>query len=161
MWTPGAREVFRAFHNESIRLRNGCYRDIEGDLGRWRENAIRIGNGLVIADSLTGHGEDCIGTEEQAQRAVRIMDWCAKSCLAIVNEGRVARQLERVEDMVGWVKRYGGRVSLRDLRLRHGFKAEEVKNLVGLSSGQLCLLEEQNPKGGPRSEILTLMTAKP
>ena len=83
-WTLDAREVFRHFHNESVRLRNGRWRAVEGELGRWRENAIRIGNGIVLADAFTGQGKAGIGTAEQARRAVTIMRWCGRSQLAIL-----------------------------------------------------------------------------
>ena len=67
-----------------MRLRNGRWRAVEGELGRWRENAIRIGNGIVLADAFTGQGKAGIGTAEQARRAVTIMRWCGRSQLAIL-----------------------------------------------------------------------------
>jgi len=50
--TPEAREVFRQFHNESVRLRCGAFRDIQAELGRWRENAIGLAIGQCVADNI-------------------------------------------------------------------------------------------------------------
>ncbi|MFZ4776221.1 MAG: DUF3987 domain-containing protein, partial [Terrimicrobiaceae bacterium] len=47
-----AREVFRVFHNEAVDYRNGAFRDFEAELGRWRENAIRIAGGLALLDGV-------------------------------------------------------------------------------------------------------------
>ena len=55
-----AREIFRSFHNEAVRLRNEQFRSIEGELGRWRENAIRVAGGHCIADALVGGDLDSI-----------------------------------------------------------------------------------------------------
>jgi hypothetical protein len=63
--SPGAREVFRGFHNESIDLRRGDCADIEGELSRWRENAIRVSLNIWVADQAGGEI-----TAEQAERGV-------------------------------------------------------------------------------------------
>ena len=107
---PEAREVFRSFHNEAVRLRNGKYRAIEGELGRWRENAIRIAGGQCVADALST-GEDfekLTLTAEQAERGVRIARWSHLHSLKMFNKGLADRQWQRVETLQALVTRYGG-----------------------------------------------------
>ena len=65
--SPEAREVFRYFYNEANALRRGRCVDVEGELSRWRENAIRVALNLWLADGVGGEI-----TAEQAERAVRI-----------------------------------------------------------------------------------------
>src|SRR5205823_1048163 len=80
-----AREVLREFHNESIRLRNGQFRDIEGELGRWRENACRIALGQCIADDPAA----TTLTQHQAERAVKLARWSHYSALQVMHSGRM------------------------------------------------------------------------
>ena len=52
--SPEAREVFRYFYNEANALRRGRCVDVEGELSRWRENAIRVALNLWLADGVGG-----------------------------------------------------------------------------------------------------------
>ncbi|MDA1273872.1 MAG: DUF3987 domain-containing protein [Verrucomicrobia bacterium] len=148
--SPEAREVFRAFHNESIRLRNGPFRDIEGELGRWRENACRIGLGLCIADNPAAS----MLTGDQAERAVQITRWAQRSALQVMRAGRGERRLVRVNKLRDLLTEYRGEVTLRNLEKSHGFKVEEIENLIADFPGQFLLESKQNPSGGPQSRIL-------
>ena len=159
VWDRDAREVFRQFHNESVRLRNGRWHDIEGELGRWRENAIRIGNGIVLADAFTGQGKVDIGTADQARRTVTIMRWCARSQLAIFSRARKQRSFVRLERLLTLIRQYGGRATLRDLGLRHGFHEEEVRSLVTDYSECLQIFEDKNRLGGRPSIIVAARTS--
>jgi hypothetical protein len=146
-----AREVFRAFHNESIRLRNGAFRDIEGELGRWRENACRIALGLCIADD---PGASTL-TKTQAERAVKLARWGHHSALQVMHGGRMERRLARVNKLRDLLAECGGLVTLRNLEKSHGFEPDEVERLVVEFPSLLHLETKQNPKGGPQSRILT------
>ncbi|HYV26816.1 MAG TPA: DUF3987 domain-containing protein, partial [Candidatus Eisenbacteria bacterium] len=146
-----AREVFRAFHNESIRLRNGQFRDIEGELGRWRENACRIALGLCVADDLAARSL----TAAQAERAVKLARWAHYSALQVMNSGRMERRLARVNKLRDLVAEYDSQVTLRILEKSHGFKPDEVERLAADFPSHFCLETKQNPKGGPLSRILT------
>jgi hypothetical protein len=146
-----AREVLREFHNESVRLRQGEFRDIEGELGRWRENACRIALGLCIADDPAANTL----TREQAQRAVNLARWGHRSALQVMQAGRMERRSVRVNKLLNLVAEYGGQVTLRDLEKSHGFKPDEVERLVADFPVQLRLEAKQNPKGGPQSRVLT------
>ena len=145
-----AREVFRQFHNESIRLRNGQFRDIQGELGRWRENACRIALGLCIADDPAA----TTLTQGQAERAVRIARWAHYSALQLMQGGRMERRSLRVNRLLDLVNEYGGEATLRNLEKSHGFTPEEVERLAVDFPAKLRLETKQNPNGGPQSRIL-------
>lgn len=145
-----AREIFRAFHNESIRLRNGQFRDIGGELGRWRENACRIALGLCIADNTAA---DTL-TGEQAERAVTLARWAQRAALQVMHAGRMERRQVRANKLRELLDEYGGQVTLRNLEKSHGFVAEEVERLAADFPAQLRLESKQNPNGGPQSRIL-------
>lgn len=126
--TPEAREIFRQFHNESVRLRRGEFRDIEAELGRWRENAVRLAIGQCVADDL--EAQELTG--EQATRAVEIMRWCARSALKITNAARMQKWAKRADELHALLAgKPGGKETLRNLDKNHGFGPEEVHALAG------------------------------
>ena len=151
--TPGAREVFRHFHNEAVKLRRGEFRDIEADLGRWRENAIRIAHGQCVADDLAA----CELTEEQAVRGVAIMRWCARSGLQVTNAARMHKRGKRAEELQLILARTGGKETLRNLDRSYSFLAGEVEALAGQFPERFTL--ERQTTGGRPSDILRLRTA--
>ena len=149
--TPAAREVFRQFHNESVRLRRKEFRDIEAELGRWRENAIRIAIGLCVADSLDASEL----TEDHARRAVEVMRWCARSALKLTNVARAQKQGERADELQDILGRKGSKETLRNLNNSHGFKPEEVRALAGQFPDRFVVELVVNTGGRP-SEIARL-----
>ena len=149
--TPEAREVFRQFHNESVRLRRAEFRDIEAELGRWRENAIRISIGLCVADDAEAQEL----TEEQAIRAVDIMRWCARSGLRLTSDARAQKQGERLKELEIILTKGGGRETLRNLENSHGFKPGEVRALAGQFPDRFVVEPVVNTGGRP-SEIARL-----
>ena len=148
--TPEAREVFRQFHNESVQLRRGEFRDIEAELGRWRENAIRLAIGQCVADNL----EAAELTADQAGRAVEIMRWCAFSALQITNAARMQKRSKRVEELQIILARSSGKETLRNLEKSHGFERDEVLALAGQYPERFTI--EQLETGGRPSEVLRL-----
>lgn len=148
--SPEAREIFRLFHNESLQLRLGEFRDIEAELGRWRENAIRLAIGQCVADNL--EAQELTG--EQAQRAVEIMRWCARHALQISNSARMQKRAKRVEELQTILARSGGRETLRNLQRSHGFKPEEVHTLATQFSERFTIVEVDT--GGRPSEVISL-----
>ena len=149
--TPEAREVFRQFHNESVRLRRGEFRDMEAELGRWRENAIRLAIGLCVADNL--EAQELTG--EQATRAVEIMRWCVRSALQVTNAARMQKRAKRADELHALLAgKPGGKETLRNLDKSHGFKPEEVHILAGQFPERFT--EERVETGGRPSEVLRL-----
>jgi len=151
--TPEAREIFRQFHNESVRLRCGEYHDIEAELGRWRENAIRLAIGQCVADNLDAQEL----TGEQAARAVEIMRWCARSALQITNAARMQKRVSRADALQTILAgKPGGKETLRNLDKSHGFKLEEVQILAAQFSERFTV--ERVETGGRPSEVVRLAT---
>ena len=147
-----AREIFRRFHNESVQLRLGEYQDIEAELGRWRENAIRLGVVLAVADNPEGVEL----TVEQATRAVELARWCARSGLQITDTARMQKRAKRAEELhVLLAGKNGGKETLRNLERRHGFKQEEVRTLTGQFPERFTI-ERKEDTGGRPSEVLRL-----
>jgi len=157
--SPEARDVFRQWHNESVRLRNGQYRDIKDELGRWREQAIRLAGGQCVADryALGPDGGGLTLTADHAHRGVALARWACYSTLAMMEHGRQERRLSRAQSLVRLVTDAGGKVTLRDLRDRHGFGKDEV---IGLARDYPELLAVQRigpgESGGRPSEVLTI-----
>jgi hypothetical protein len=156
--TPEAREIFRDFHNESVRLRNGEFRDIEGELGRWRENAVRIAGGLCVADFYSAPGEEPLSlTADHAARGVRLARWACFSTLEMMQAGRKERRLERVKKLVAITSEEGGRITLRDLNRSHGFNPEEVRALARDFPAMIEVEKiTHGEKGGRPSEVAML-----
>lgn len=150
--SEGGREVFRAFHNESIRLRNGQYRDIEGELGRWRENAIRLAVGQCLADDLNATEL----SEAQALRAVELARWCVLSALGIMNAGRMERRLKRVREVQSLLADYGGTQNLRELDRRHGITPTEARQLAADFPDLLVHTKHETGKAGRPAETLSI-----
>lgn len=152
--SPEAREVFRSFHNEAVVYRNGNFRDIEAELGRWRENAIRIAGVLAVAEEVTTI------TEEIANRAITLARWTHLSGLAFINAGAEARRRSRLDRIIDLIKEADGCITLRRLRDSHGFGEAEVEHLATIFPSKLIV--EDRPggvKGGRPSRIVKLTTA--
>ena len=155
--TREAREVFRQFHNEGVRLRRGEFQDVEAELGRWRENAIRLAIGQSVADDL--EAQELTG--EQATRAVELMRWCARSALQITNAARLEKRAKRADELTVLLNGKPSRKeTLRNLRDSHGFKPEEVRPLAAQFPERFTVerAENQTGKGGHPSEVLQLAT---
>jgi hypothetical protein len=154
--SPDAREVFREWHNESVRLRNGQYRDIEGELGRWRENAIRLAGGQCVAD-LGPAGDGLTLTVDHARRGVTLARWACYSTLAMMQGGREARRLARAQSLVRLVQDCGGKVTLGALAKSHGYGDAEVMALAR-AYPDLLTVQHKGPgeKGGRPTDILTI-----
>jgi hypothetical protein len=151
--STAAREVFRQFHNDSIDLRRGECADVEGELSRWRENSVRVALNLWLAD---GHGGEI--TADQAERAVAVVRWCGRSYLAILNQGRAAQKLSRVQALRRLLLDTPERtMTLRDLANRHSYEHAEVRALAAEFADMLELeTRTAGSQGGRPSEFLRL-----
>ena len=151
--SPEAREVFRYFYNEANALRRGRCVDVEGELSRWRENAIRVALNLWLADGVGGEI-----TAEQAERAVRIRAvvrafvlgdpqssaWCPE---VLTGTGLRAILIETPERVT----------TLRDLAKRHNYDQREVRALAAEFTDLLKTgTKVPGSQGGRPSEVLTL-----
>jgi hypothetical protein len=126
-----AREVFRDFHNRSVDLRNGPFRDDADVMGRLRENAIRLALGQAVLDGMTLEGVKVEITAQQAERGVALAEWGLFSLLRFLGPARHKRRQERLRELVDVLKERGAEASLRILRDSHGFSPDEVKRIAG------------------------------
>ena len=130
---------------------------MEAELGRWRENAIRLAIGQSVADDL--EAQELTG--EQATRAVELMRWCARSALQITNAARLEKRAKRADELTVLLNGKPSRKeTLRNLRDSHGFKPEEVRPLAAQFPERFSVerVENQTGKGGHPSEVLRLAT---
>lgn len=147
-----AREVFRAFHNETVDYRNGRFADIEAELGRWRENAIRIAGGMAVAEGVSRI------SGELATRAVALARWGHLSGLALMNGRAEEQRRARLDRIMGLAREAGGEITLRLLKKNHGVSETEVEHLARLHPSQLIIAEKCGEKGGRPSRILRLLS---
>lgn len=145
---PAAREAFRQWHNESVELRNGVLRDVEGEAGRWREQSIRIAGVLAVAS-----GCDRI-TEQLANDAVRLCRWCVFSSLSLLASGRALRMTENKQRLFDLLK--DGPVTVRELKRSHGFGAAELRHIAGLNPDDFIIETHKPENGGRPSEVMRL-----
>jgi len=154
---PEAQEIFRAYHNEMVDLRNGNHRDIQGDLGRARENAIRVALGQCVADAVDAGRIPNEITPEQAERAVRIVRFSYGqyiSVMAPIREAKWAKRLTRLTDLC---RHSGGFRTVSDLIRSNSFSRETILELVRRYP-QYLKIETTTPgrSGGRPSEIVRL-----
>jgi hypothetical protein len=128
---PDSLEVFREFHNMMVTLRNGPYRDIQGDLGRAREMAIRLALGQCVADAMSRGEGPTILQPDHAERGVAIARYSYSQFVHItapLREELVRAKLTKITAICGGV---GGSVKLSKLRNNHGFTDSEITQILG------------------------------
>jgi hypothetical protein len=150
--TPEALQALNDHHDAIVKRRRGELRDVTSYAARWNEQAWRISVCLHAA----AHGAEAHQHQldlETAQHAMKLADWFAEQQLRILNAGRTQRKVERLQmlrELI--VQQYNGEATLRDLKLRNGFKADEVRELAIKFPGMLAI--EKRETGGRPSEIV-------
>jgi hypothetical protein len=147
-----ARELFRAYHNQTVTARNGELADIQGELSRCRENAARASLNLAIASR--GPGVDTL-TAADAEAGIAIVHWATGQLLRLLEDGRHKRAQERVERLCELLAEAGGQKTLRDLANSNGFTPAEVRTLAAKFPARLLI--EKRPTAGRPTEIVTLV----
>jgi hypothetical protein len=146
-----ARLAFREYHNETVELRRQLP-DIQEQLGRARELAIRLGAVLAIGDD-PDVPLGIIGADV-AERAIQIARWCMAQQLTILHAGRAERQLERLERLVRLIDKAGGALTLRDAAKSHSFPEGEIRTLCAAFPAVLVIEERTHEHGGRPSKIV-------
>jgi len=150
-FNSGARAAFREFHNESVELRRQIP-DIQEQLGRARELAIRIGAVLAVGDD-ADIPLGIIGGDV-AERAIQIARWCVAQQLVILHSGRAERQLERLQRLCRLIDAAGGALTLRDAAKSHSYPEGEIRTLCAAFPAVLVTEQRQHPHGGRPSEVV-------
>jgi hypothetical protein len=152
--TPEALQALNDHHDAIVKRRRGELRDVNSYAARWNEQAWRISvclHAATLGAEAHQHQLDLI----TAQQAITLADWFAEQQLRILNAGRTQRKLERLQRLREIiVQQYNGEATLRDLKLRNGFKADEVRELAMKFPGMLAI--EKRETGGRPSEIVSL-----
>ena len=158
----GAKEVFRAWHNAAVTLRNGAGRESEAKLKRCRENAIRIALCIAAAEWLEtgGQGDEPTLDAETAARGVALADFFLSQTLSLTRGAVHERKATRLDELLRCVERYGsgGRLALYRLKNSHGFGEVEVRHIAERESGLLRIEEKPTtPRGGrPSAELVKI-----
>lgn len=135
-----ARELFRNWHNEAVKLRNGAGRESEAKLKRCRENAIRIATGIAAAEWLKAGqpgGDKPPLTVEHAAKGIAIARYFLAETLSLTRGAVVEKQRTQVAELSGIVAQAGGAISLRELRRCHGYGEAQLAQIAATSKGAL------------------------
>ena len=153
--SPAAREVFRAFHNQTIDDRNGKHSDIGDDLSRARENAVRVALNFALA-------EDPMAVELReghAENAVILVRWLLEHSVSLLSAGR-AQERRDVEDRVLslLVDRPKGITSRDVLRARIKPNAEACRALLAEmeAARRITGVDHMPERGGHPVRMYTL-----
>ena len=154
-----ARKLFLDFHNETTdSMRNGMM-SYANELGKARENAIRVALVLAVAEHPKAQPKEV--TSDQAQRAIDLVKWCQFQLIEeigthrannLADRSRVLRNLllEKYADETG--------CTVRDMGRLHGFDKEEIQEIVGCFQ-DLYELHEKKPHTGRSSLVVRLRAA--
>lgn len=139
---PEAIEIFREYHNQSVAIRNGVFRDIQGDLGRAREMAIRIALGQCVADAMERGDQPTLISPEHAERGVALARFSYNQFVGVLAPAREEKSHSRLKRLLELCDRDGGSITLKKLRNNHGFQKPELDDLVAkypdkISYGQI------------------------
>lgn len=152
--TPQAREVFRLFYNSTVEMGRGVFADVDGELTRWRENAIK-------AAGLIAHAEKCVElTADHARRGCELMRWAGMSYLGTLNAGRKERQQADLDRLLGILNAKGGEITLRDLERLHGVDKQTALGVTAAFPHRLEFHRESTGNAGRPREILRHAAAK-
>lgn len=152
--TPEARAIFSDFADESVMLGRGPFADVDGELTRWRENAIKVAGLFAVAD-----GSDVL-TDDHAKRGCALVRWAGFSYLSILSAGRSERQKDDLDRLLEILKARGGEITLRDLERHHGVKRPTVLSVIAVFPDRLELHKASTGTAGRPREILRHPAAK-
>ena len=152
--TAEAREVFRLFYNETVEMGRGVYADVDGELTRWRENAIKAAGLFAYAEG------DSELTADHARRGCELMRWAGHSYLRTLSAGRKARQQGDFERLVEILNAKGGEITLRDLERHHAVDKTTALSVAAAFPHRLEHHRENTGTAGRPREIVRFTTAK-
>ncbi len=152
--SDGAREVVRAFHNEGVVLTNCSHADLRGELGRWREQVLR----LAVVIAVMENPICCELSVEVATRAVRLVRWIVARGYDLNRECREAAVLDRRDRLIQVLHNSGGECTTRDLERRNTFTEAEIRQLSALFPSVFAIeVRMAGAKGGRPSEFCRLL----
>jgi hypothetical protein len=157
--TQEAGKAFLKYDNEVIGQRRTIHRDIQGELGRCAENAIRLALGQAAADAFQA-GEEVPEelTLDHATRGIALARYSYDQYIRLLAASREERSFARLDRIIEILRKHGESRSIRDLKNSNGFTEEEVKILAAQYPHRLRIEVNQHEKGGRPSSILHLVS---
>ena len=149
-----AREVFADFSDESVKLGRGPFADLDGELSRWGENAIKVAGLIAVAESTPTISAD------QARRGCEIVRWAGYSYLSLLTTGRRERLRAQRARLADILRDKGGTVTLRELERHNAFTKPIVAGIIAAFPGDFIMERVKTGKAGQPSVILRLPGAK-
>lgn len=152
--TPEAREAFVSWHNQSVQYRNGPFHHIQGALGRWREQAIRISACLALAEAAERGERPTAISLDCAERAIALARWACLSSLELIHVGRRDRQRPLADRLTRLLVDAGGSQTLRNLGHHNGMRDSDVRMLAAAFPERFRVRLRKGPGAGRPSEIV-------
>ncbi len=150
--TPEAKAAFRAFHNETtVAWTKGDLHDMDKELSRWRENAIKLA--LVFQAASDPAASEI--TEQIATDAIAVMRWIGIGILHLCENRRYEGFEKRALQLEQALKKGGGSYLSYDLARRHGFSLQEAQQLAGMYPALFTV--ERIQSGGRPGNLVSLM----
>ena len=146
--SPEAREVFAKFHDEGVELERGPFADLNGELSRQRENAIKVAGLFAMVEPSTTI------SAALAERAVSVVRWCGYNYLGMLQSGRRERQREELERVQDVLQRHGGQINLGKLDGDHGINRARLNSIMAANPGELEVVQLTTGKAGRPGEVL-------
>ena len=148
-----AADVFRVFHNETtVAWSEGNLADMDKELSRWRENAIKL---AVVLQAAT-NAESLEISVEVAKDAVRLMRWIGIGMLQKFDAPRYERLENRADRLARALKQRNRECLASNLENRHGFSLEEAQKLARVYPERFSVNEVH--RGGRPGNLVKLLS---
>ena len=150
-----ARSRFLDFHNEtnqSMKIRMIAYAN---ELGKAREQAIRVALDLAVAEHPKAQPEEI--NASQAERAIDLVKWCQGQLIKEIGTHRAKSLADRANALEKQLvdKYLDEGCTVRDMSRLHGFDKEEIEEIVGCFQDRFEL-HEKKPQTGRSSTLVRL-----
>jgi len=147
---PEARELFLKFHNEIVDLRNGRMRVFQGDLGRARENAVRIALGQAVLGAISAGKRPEIVEASHAQVGIDVVRYSIQTYASIKLPLAGNFLKSKLDKILEWCGGVNGSVTMRDIKKNLSFCDGEINELLGKYPQWIRKEEKQRSSSGGR-----------
>jgi hypothetical protein len=151
---PAAADLLVEFYNEGVEVERALAavdRRIPGECSRWREDAIQFSGLFAALFYSFGFNRDA------AQKAINLVRWNKKNFLTQFLKHNLEGISDKFEHLEGIIEKSpNGQVTVRDLKLRNGFTAEDIATLQHLYGDEIEIVtvKPSSKKGGRPSTVI-------
>ena len=147
-----ARRVIAGLFNRGVNeVHSGLMRDLESFVARWAEQAWRIALILHVAE----HPADAEAhplTAETASAAVKTVEWFCLQQTRLLARGREEKRRKKLERLTKILEHLPGHEeTVRNLRDRHSWDAQELEELVAAYPTHLAIVVRPGGSQGGRT----------